>query len=162
MSVNAVSFSTGSTTGASASSSVLSDDTKKKLQALGLDPSKYTSEAQAQQAIQDAQTKQESTRQSGNKGSFETIKTEVQELAGSMGISAGSNDKISDIMSSISDKISELQSSAGSDQTKLSQVNSYNSQYTSITNEIAQMEAAKSMTGATALANYNKIALGIK
>ena len=160
MSVNAIT-SVRSSSVASSSSSALSEDTKKKLQAVGLDPAKYTSETQAQQAIKEAEEKKEGHKKAQGANPFETIKTEVQELASAMGLTVGGNDKISDIMSNISDKISELKSTAGSDQTKLSEIDGYNSQFTTISTELAQMEAAKSMKGATALANYNKAALGL-
>ena len=164
MSVNAVgSVNSSSSAASTSSSSAISEDTKKKLQALGLDPSKYTSEAQAQTAITQAQAQQQSqqdgAKKSGGSGSFATIKTEVQDLASKMGVSVGNNDKASDILSNISDKISELQSSAGTDPTKLSELNGYQSQYTSISSELSQLEASRNMTGATALADYNKATL---
>lgn len=155
--------STSSASSASASSSTaISDDTKKKLLALGLDPSKYTTESQAEEAITEAQAKQQPQQaQKSGSSSFATIKTEVQELASKMGLNVGTNDKTSDILSKISDEINELQSTAGSDPTKASQANAYQSQYTTISSELSQLEAARNMTGATALGNYNKAAQGL-
>lgn len=166
MSIDAVSSvsssSSTSSSSSSSSSSALSQETIDKLKALGLDPSQYSSEAEAQQAITDAQQKQDAQKSGGSgSSSLSTIKTEVEELASSMGISVGNSDKISDIMQNISDKISELQSSAGSDESKQTQVTGYNDQYTTISNELAQLEASRSMTGANALANYNKASLGL-
>lgn len=93
MTINA----TGSVSGANhsintsgASSSKLSEDTKKKLIALGLNPSDYTNETDAKAAI----TAKERQKQQG-------------------------------------------------------------------ANEVAQLQAAKNMTGATALGNYNKASLGL-
>ena len=149
-------------TSSKSSSTALSDDTKKKLQALGLDPSKYTTEAQAQAAITAAQAQQQSQQQGAQKpggSSFSSIKTEVQDLASKMGINVGNNDKTSDILNNISDKISELKSSAGTDPTKLSELNGYQSQYTSISSELSQLEASHNMTGATVLSDYNKATL---
>jgi hypothetical protein len=160
--ISSVSSSSVASTNNNSSSTALSDDTKNKLQALGLDPSKYTTEAQAQAAITQAQAQQQSqqsgTQKSGS-SSFSTIKTEVQDLASKMGISVGSNDKMKDILGKISDKMSELQSTAGTDPTKLSELNGYQSQYTSISSELSQLEASRNMTGATALADYNKATL---
>lgn len=165
MTINAIS-SVGTTSSASgtlgASSSKLSEDTKKKLKELGLDPSQYSSEAEAQAAIAAKQhQKTEGAKKAGGGGDFKRIEEEAQALAAQMGISAGGNDKISDIMSKISDKIDELESSAGSDKTKLAQVNDFSNKYTTISNELAQLQAAKNMTGATALGNYNKASLGL-
>jgi len=146
----------------SSSSTALTDATKKKLQDLGLDPSKYNTEALAQAAISQAQTQQQTQKPQKPSGSKDdSIKTEVQDLASKIGVIAGNNDKITDILSKISDKISELQTSAGTDPAKLAEVNSYQSQYTTISSEIAQKEAAKNMTGATAVASYNKVSLGL-
>lgn len=160
MSVNAVNSVSSNSASSSSSATKLSQDTINKLKALGLDPSKYTSESQAQQAIKEAQEKQSPQKPSGS-NNFSTVKTDVQDLASKMGLVFGSNDKVDDILDAISNKIDELKAGAGTDETKLSQVNDYSNQYSTLSNEIAQMEAAKNMTGATAMANYNKAALGL-
>lgn len=163
MSVNAVSSVGGASSAvgtSGASSSKLSEDTKKKLRALGLDPTKYTSEAEAQAAIQEAMLKQASHKPKGADG-FKAVEEEAKALAAEMGISTSNNDKIGDIMNAISAKISELQSSAGSDASKLAQVNDYSNKFAAISNELNQLKAANNMTGATALGNYNKAALGL-
>lgn len=161
MSVNAISSSFSASSASGSSTSQLSEDTKKKLQALGLDPTKYTSEAQAQAAIQEALARQTQQPPKPEAVNMDSIKTEVQELASSMGVTVGSNDKIDDILNNISLKITELQASAGTDSSKLADVNSYQTKYTTIENELSQLKASKSMTGANALANYNKAALGL-
>lgn len=160
LSISAISSNSASNTSKSGSASALSEDTQKKLKALGLDPTKYTSETQAQTAILEAQSKQEGPKQSGAPG-MSSIQTEIQDLASKMGLPVGNNDKMSDILGVISNKIDDLKAAAGTDVTKLSAVSDYQSQYTAISNELAQMEAAKKMTGASALANYNKAALGL-
>ena len=159
--VSSVSSSTPATSTPTAAPSALSDDTKKKLQALGLDPTKYATEADAEQAIQDATAKQAATKKPDGAGNFKTIEEEAQALASEMGIPVGQNDKMSDIMDAITAKIDDLQSSAGSDPTKLAQVNDYNSKFSSISSELAQLQASRSMTGATALGNYNKASQGL-
>jgi hypothetical protein len=149
-----------SSAGGASGASALSEDTKKKLKALGLDPTKYATEADAQLAIQETTSKQTAQKPAGA-DNFKTVEEEAQALASEMGLPVGNNDKIDDIMDGISAKIEELQSSAGSDPTKLSQLNDYNNKYTTISNELAQLQAAKNMTGATALGNYNKASLGL-
>ena len=165
-SVNSNNFSVSSS-----SSQKLTEETKSKLQALGLDPSKYTTEAQGQKALTEAQAAQNSQaaqagaqHQHAPHGGESSIKAEVQALAAQIGIPVGSKDKISDILANVSEKISELKASAGNDPTKLAQVNSYQSQYTAISGEIAQKQSSESkLTGSLqGLANYNKIALGLK
>lgn len=143
----------------------LSEDTKKKLEALGLDPAKYTSEAAAQAAIASAQQAQQAQQpqgqpQGGNT-SMETIETNVKALAAKMGVNVGNNDKIDDIFDNISAKISELKASAGTDETKKSEVSGYEAEYATLSGEYAQASATQNMTGASALASYNKAALGL-
>lgn len=163
MAINAVSSVSGagsSSSSSGASSSKLSEDTKKKLKALGLDPSQYTSEAEAQAAIQEAMAKQTGQKPNGADG-FKQVEEEAKTLAAQMGISVGNNDKLNDIMDAISSKIGELQASAGSDESKLAQVTDYSNKFSAISSELAQLQAAHNMTGATALGNYNKAALGL-
>lgn len=146
----------------SSSSSAVKEETKKKLKALGLDPSKYTTETQAQAALTQAQEAQAAKQQKPTQGTSEdTIKDEISSLAANIGVSVGTNDKIDDIMDKVSAKIDELTSHAGTDSTKKSEADNYQKQYTTIANEYAQMQAAKNMTGATAMANYAKFALGL-
>ena len=169
--ISLVGGNSAASTSSGHSSTAITADTKKKLQALGLDPSKYKTEAQAQQALMQAQLNQPignctpctNCGKCGKCGSsnINSIKTEVQDLASKVGLVSGSNDKIDNILSNISYKINELQSSAGTDGTKLSEVKSYQSEYTSISDIVKQMEAAKNMMGASALANYNKAAQGL-
>lgn len=160
-SINAISANS-SASQANSASSALNSATKKKLEALGLDPKKYTTEAAAQEAITEAQAKQQPSPPPKPDGtSFETIKTKVQDLASKIGIAVGTNDKTADILTKISNQITELKSAAGTDASKLSAVNGYQSQYTTISSELSQLESAKNMTGASALANYNKAALGL-
>lgn len=159
--INSVGSASSTSIASGVSSTKLSEDTKKKLKELGLDPSQYSSEAEAKAAIAAKEhQKTEGAKKAGG-GDFKRIEEEAQSLAAEMGISAGSNDKISDIMDKISNKISELESGAGSDKTKLAQVNDFSNKYTTISNELAQLQAAKNMTGATALGNYNKASLGL-
>jgi len=155
-------ISSGSTAISGSSSTAITSDIKKKLQALGLDPSKYSTEAQAQAAITQAQAQQQPPQKpSGSKD--DSIKTEVQDLASKMGITAASEDKISDILTKISDKISELRASAGTDPTKQAEADSYEYQYTTLSNDFSQKESSKSkLTGTLeGLANYNKASLAL-
>lgn len=160
--INSVGSASSTSIASGASSTKLSEDTKKKLKELGLDPSQYSSEAEAQAAIAAKEhQKTAGAQKAGGGGDFKRIEEEAQALAAQMGISAGGNDKINDLMDKISNKISELESGAGSDKTKLAQVNDFSNKYTTISNELAQLQAAKNMTGATALGNYNKASLGL-
>ncbi len=161
------SVSSSSVASSSSSTSKLSESTKKKLEALGLDPTKYTSEAAAQAAITSAQKAQQAqqTQAQGqpqdDSSSIDTIETNVKSLAANMGLSVGNDDEIDDIFDNISNKISELQSAAGTDETKKAELSSFQSQYSALSSEYAQAMATKNMTGASALASYNKASLGL-
>lgn len=165
MSINSVnSINSTNAANSSSSSSKLSEETQEKLKKLGLDPSKYNTEAQAQAAIaqMQAQLQQNGANKSAehNKEGKDSIKNEIQSLASKMGIAIGNSHNPKDILANISSKLEELKSAAGTDPTKLSQLNDYQTQYTLISNEIAKKEASHNMTGANALANYNKASIG--
>lgn len=158
--------SVASSSSNSSSAAKISDETKKKLEALGLDPSKYTSEAAAQAAITEAQQKAQQAQQAqakpqSNGTSMETIEDSVKNLASKMGVPVGNNDKVDDILGNLSDKISELKTSAGTDETKKAEATAYDNEYFTLNSEYTQATAAQNMTGATAVAGYNKAALGL-
>lgn len=148
------------------SASALSEDTKKKLKALGLNPSNYTSESQAQAAIKAAEAKKAETQKpqgaapSGGTD-MQTVHDEAKSLASEMGVYVGTDDTMDDILAGISDKINELKASAGTDAGKLEEVEDFESRYNSISDDYTQVKSAKNMTGASALAAYNKAAFGI-
>lgn len=164
MSVDSINLlSSSSAVNKSSSKSVLSEETIKKLKALGLDPSDYTSEAAAKSAIKQAQAQQAATIQQGQSGTttLEALRTRAEQLASVVGVSLISKgNSMDDILDKISERISTLQASAGTDSSILAKVQSYQAEYSSINNEYSQYEAAKNMTGATALANYYKAAFG--
>lgn len=173
---NAISSISSSAASSSSSTTTLSSDTKKKLQVLGLDSSKYKTEAQAQEAITQAQSQTSGTQTvkggcasctncgkcgKGSTTNISSIQTSAKDLASKMGVSVGTKDELPDILSKISDKISELESSAGSDSTKLSDVDSYKKQFQTLAGKFEKISASQNMTGASALASYNKAALGL-
>lgn len=155
------SSSAASTNSSSSSTSKISEDTKKKLQALGLDPDDYSSEAAAQSAITQAQQKQQSQQTPQSNSSMDSIVTNVKSLASKMGAEIGNNDTPDDMLDKISTKISELTASAGTDESKKSEASVYQSEYDTLKGELDQAKAAMNMTGATALGNYNKAALNL-
>ena len=163
--INAINSSAVKNT-SSSSSGALSEDTKKKLEALGIDTSNITKETQGKSKLKEAQAAahaQGHGQKPQSASSMQAIKTEVDALAAKMGVSVGTNDKIDDIFRNISAKISSLQSAAGTDKTKSAEVESYQAEYASISSEYTQMQASQSMLGKSlnALASYNKAALGL-
>ncbi|MEI8128246.1 MAG: hypothetical protein WCG95_01385 [bacterium] len=164
----------GNNQAASNSSIAISSNTKKRLQSLGLDPSKYVTEVEAQQAIFKAQ--QSTVNNSKTQGncqpctncgkcgksgtsSLNATIADIKDLASKMGIPVGNNAKIGDLITTISDKITALEATAGKDPTKLLELDSYKAKYALIANQLSTMASAQSMSGATILANYNKASL---
>ena len=162
------STSAASSTSSSTAAQKLTDETKKKLQDLGVDTTSITTEAQGQiallQALQQAQTAEKHPPEGiGGNGEMESIKAQASALAAQVGATVSSNDKLPDIMDKISTAINSLQSQAGTDEAKLSQVQSYQSQYDAISGTLSQMQAQHAqkeaqMSGSMeGLASQNKL-----
>jgi hypothetical protein len=164
MSVNAISGMTGATnTAAASSTSAIKDDTKKKLAALGIDSSNIKTEAEAQQQIKQVQQEKAQHAQAAqaNKGgsSQAEIKSEATSLAEQMGITVGNEDQVSTIMDNLATKLTELKAAAGTDETKISEYQNYQTQYDTLNQEYQQSQMiSASMDG---MANYNKVLLGL-
>lgn len=139
----------------------LTDETKAKLKALGVDTTNITSEAQGQIALVQAQAKKEVAHKSktGENQPQEAIKSEAQSLASELGVTVAKGDSIDTILSNISNAISKLQADAGSDETKLSAVKNYQAKYDSISSSYTSMQASHSKLdkSMSSLASYNKI-----
>jgi len=174
-SINAISNSMSSMSISSASASgKLTDDTKKQLEALGIDTSSIKTESQglsvlaqvkqakSAQAAQNAQGAQHS-QPAGPPAAMEALKTQAVALADKLGISVSSDAKIPDIMTAISSAITKLQGTAGTDAVKLEQVKSYEAQYATISSSLSSLESQKQSSQAqlsnsmSGMANYNKI-----
>jgi hypothetical protein len=161
--ISSVSSSSVSSTSSNSSSSENSTlkKLKEQLQALGVDVSNITTVAQAQQKLSEVQNSQSGSKKPQGNSSMDTIITNVKSLASKIGVELSDNDKPDDMMDKISTKISELTASAGTDETKKSEASAYETEYKTLNDELNQAKSAMNMTGATALGNYNKAALGL-
>lgn len=151
------------------SSTALSEETKKKLEALGIDTSKIKSEAEGLQKLKEAQASQGASQAQGaaqaqgqkpqESSTQQEVEEQTQNLASKMGISVDRKDSMDTTLKNISAKIEELKADASSNPTKMAEVNSYESEY----NDIARKYTKQSMlsNSLSGLANYNKIALGL-
>lgn len=147
------------------SSQKLTDVTKKKLEYLGIDTVNIKTEAQGQAELKIAVQKELQSAQAANNGGSEAmLKAQAKDLAYQVGASVSSSQKVGDILTKVSSKITELKQAAGRDETKLSKVYQYQSQYDAIVSSFNNMQTAKNQiaTGMDGLANYNKILLGLK
>lgn len=159
--ISSISSNASSSLSASSSSSgKLTDETKKKLEALGIDTANVKTEAEGQAKLKEAHAAQAHQKPKGA-SPMASIEDGAKALASEMGVSVGSKDKLTDIFDNITAKLSELKASAGDDENKKAEVSNYENQYNTLYNEYSQMAAARNMTGASALANYNKAALGL-
>lgn len=166
MSVNAIGGMSAAHSSAGGSSAPLSDATKKKLEALGIDTSKIKTESEGQQKLKEAEAAQASQATQGqqsNAGQAQAIKDQASALAASVGVSVSKGDKISDILDHIQTKLSTMNAQAGQDPQKVQELKQYQSEFTVIASEYAslqsQQQASKSqLTGSMdSMAAYNKI-----
>lgn|SRR5574344_783714 len=148
----------------SSSSTALTDATKKKLEALGINTTDIKTESDGQEKLKEAQAAQNAQNaKPAQQAQSNTVETEAKDLASQMGVVVGNNDDLATILDSISAQISNVQASAGTDETKKSEADNYQIQYNTIYQEYQQQEASKSMlTGSLdGMAAYNKAALGL-
>ncbi len=147
------SIGSGASSSASASSNLssvqkLTDDTKSKLQALGVDTSTITSEAQGQIALLQAQQQQqaqggEKHHGGAGKAEMDSLKSEATSLASKLGISVSADEKLSDIMAAIGPAVDAKVSAAGSDQTKIAEAQELQAEFSTISSSLSTMEAQR-------------------
>lgn len=147
----------------SSSASTLSDATKAKLKALGLNPSDYKTEAEAQSAITQAQTQEAARKEhdAQNNATEQSIKMEAESLAAELNVNISNTDTMDDIINKLTDAVSSVNGS--SDPTKANQANAYQQQLQSISQEYENFTKSQSMlsNSLSAMAAYNKVAHGL-
>lgn len=161
------SSSATSSTSTSSSAKKLTEETKKKLQDLGVDTTSITTEAQGQiallQALQQAQNREQAHHSGEKNEEMQSLKSAAISLASQVGVSVSSTDKLPDILSNIANAINNIQSQAGTDQTKLEQAQGYQNQLDAINASLANMQAQKQAAQAKisgsmeGLASQNKL-----
>lgn len=165
-SISAIGNSSSGSISNNSGSTKLTEETKKKLQALGIDTSNIKTEAEGQAALKEAMAKQAAANHHHDPSksmSEKTIEDQAKSLASQMGVSVGNNDTLDVILSNISNKIDELQSSAGNDQTKLADLNNYKAKFATLSDEFSQLTVSRSMINNSlqGMANYNRASLGL-
>ena len=123
----------------------LSSTTKLKLEALGIDPSTVTTEAQAQTLIAQAEAaKQQNNagqQQQGGNSSEQELLSEAKNLATEVGVTVSSNDSLDDIVGNISKEIQVMLNSG--DQSKISSAQSYQAQLASISGRAEAIQSTQ-------------------
>lgn len=143
----------------------LSSTTKLKLEALGIDPSTVTTEAQAQTLIAQAEAaKQQNNagqQQQGGNSSEQELLSEVKNLATEVGVTVSSNDSLDDIIDNISKEIQVMLNSG--DQSKISSAQSYQAQLASISGRAEAIQSTQQniFNAMDMISVSNKYALGL-
>lgn len=146
----------------------LSEETKRKLQALGIDVTNVTSEAQAQMLITAAQSRQQ-VQKTDNSNKDTTCSSELElitkakTLAKKMGVSVSQNSTMSEILTSLSNKISTLTTQAENNQTKTNEIQQFRTELTSLQNEYSTLTKSQNsiFSVMNMSANLNKFMLGL-
>lgn len=143
----------------------LSSTTKLKLEALGIDPSTVTTEAQAQTLIAQAEAaKQQNNagqQQQGGNSSEQELLSEAKNLATEVGVTVSSNDSLDDIIDNISKEIQVMLNSG--DQSKVSSAQSYQAQLASISGRAEAIQSTQQniFNAMDMISVSNKYALGL-
>lgn len=148
------------------SGSRLSEETKRKLRQLGIEPSTVTSEAQAQALITKLEQKLEQVHKTANSNNAQQATSSEAEmiakakaLATQVGVSVSSSESLSDIFSKISKKLESITKGGDS----LKEVKGYKSELSSLEDEYSTIQQSQnSMYSAmNYTANMNKYILGL-
>lgn len=161
MSINSVS-SIGSFTGCQGSN--LSEETKRKLRELGVEPSTVANEFQAQQLIKTLEQKLEQVHKSASFGNARKATTgeaeliaKAKALANQVGISVSSTDSLSDIFSKIKAKINTMEAQGQDIKAYKSELSALEDKYSTVQQNQSSMLSAMNYT-----ASLNKYMLGFK
>ena len=165
--MSSISSISGAQAGAVATykSDELSTLTKQKLEALGIDPTSVTSEAQAQTLIAQAEAaKQQNSsgqQQQGGNSSEQQLLSEAKNLATEVGVTVSSNDSLDDIVDNISKEIQVMLNSG--DQSKISSAQSYQAQLASISGRAEAIQSTQQniFNAMDMISVSNKYALGL-
>ena len=160
MSINSVS-SIGSFTGCQSSN--LSEETKRKLRELGVEPSTVANEFQAQQLIKTLEQKLEQVHKSASFGNARKATTgeaeliaKAKALANQGGISVSSTDSLSDIFSKIKAKINTMEAQGQDIKAYKSELSALEDKYSTVQQNQSSMLSAMNYT-----ASLNKYMLGL-
>ena len=164
MSINSVSFSFGNVAGTH-----LRKKKKKKLIALGIDPSTVTSEAQAKALITNAEIKQQTVSKSKKTESKTVctseseVMTKTKQLAQKAGIKISSTGTIDSILQDLSDKINSLPEKSSEDKISENKKEQYKNELDTIQNQYNAIKQTQNSvyTMLNMTANVNKYMLGL-
>lgn len=144
----------------------LSESTIRKLQALGIDPTTVSSEAQAQTLINAVLQKQQVQKTTNESNSKNTCSSETElisrakNLASQMGVKISTQDTLTEIINKLTSQLSSL---SGQNNGNTKELQQYQAEISSIQNKFSSViQNQNSMYVALNLtANLNKFTLGL-
>ena len=154
------------------STQALTDATKNKLEALGVDTSKIKTESEGQLKLKEAQSGTQSSQntqqnqQQNNVNQIQQINEQVKLLASQVGVEINKSDNLNTVLNNISAKIQVMAVEAVQDPQKLQQVKIYQDALTLIKGEVAGLQAQKEQqeqkqqklaSSMDIMASYNKM-----
>ncbi len=145
-------------------SNQLSESTKAKLEALGIDPTTVTTEAEAQSLIAQVEAMSESDQARPQSGSSDmALLTKAKELAEEVGAKISNRDNLDDICKKISEKIEQLAQQYGSDAVAMNKLEDYQRELSSIDSRYgSKIDTQDSIFAAmNMISASNKYALGL-
>lgn len=146
--------------------SSLSNETKAKLEALGISATDGMTESEAKAKIAQAEAEKisqnQNNQQQGNSSESEIL-SEAKALASSVGVSVASDADVTEILDDIGAELEEMLEDAENNPGILSQLSSYLSQLTSLDDryESLQSSQASMYSAMNMISTNNKIALGL-
>lgn len=141
----------------------LSDSTKKKLKALGIDVSGVSSESEAKKIIAEEEAKKsekaDGTSKDKSKTQEESLYIRIKNLARKLGINVSENENISNIFGKIEDKLEAIEKNNSNN----SNINVLRSEFEMLEQEFKNITTGESslLSAMDMLSQSNRLALGI-
>lgn len=160
--VNAGSVSASSSSNQKTSS--LSEETKRKLEALGITVTDNMTESQAASLINSAQQKENDNSQNGQRQDSQSdVRADAKSLAQSMGISVSEDADADEILNDIGEQIEVMLEGAEKNPSILSTISSYLSELTNLDDRYETLQSQQQAVFAAldTVSNNNKLALGL-
>lgn len=143
----------------------LTDDTRRKLELLGINTKNITTETEGQAILTAALAKlaAEAAQNLMSQASDPTVSIEdkIKTLATDIAVKTRNMDRTEFILRKISESLSAVQMSAGKDEPKVDKSTDFKSQLEDQEKHYQIATASENMTGATAMGYYNKMRLGL-
>ncbi len=161
--IDSISASTAISSAYAFKTNELSEETKAKLQALGIDPSTVSSESEAQSLIAQVEAMSKSDQARPN-SSDQSLLTKAQSLAEDVGVQYSYKDNLDELCKKISEKIEQLASQYGNDGAKMSVLEDYQRELASIDSRYStEIDKSNDIFNAMNMISVsNKYALGLK